>query len=256
MAGGALAIALAKAGRSVILLERETGPHDKVCGEFLSREAILYLNAIGIDPAALGACSIHSVRLANGADVTTVPLPFPALSLSRRVLDDALLSRAADQGADIRRGARVQSLKSGQDWWDARLATGESLHGRSTFLATGKHDVRGLPRPAGIQPDLIGFKIYMRLSPAQSAGLAGHVELTLFRGGYAGLELIEGGLANLCLLVKRTRYAALGQDWGALLDAIGGRVSVFGAALGRCAAMLAASAGNILHTIRLCPASR
>jgi flavin-dependent dehydrogenase len=115
LAGGALAIALAKAGRSVILLERETGPHDKVCGEFLSREAILYLNAIGIDPAALGACSIHSVRLANGADVTTVPLPFPALSLSRRVLDDALLSRAADQGADIRRGARVHSAGDGRE---------------------------------------------------------------------------------------------------------------------------------------------
>jgi flavin-dependent dehydrogenase len=44
--------------------------------------------------------------------------------------------------------------------------------------------------------------------------------LTLFQGGYAGLEAIEGGLANLSLLVRRGRFAGLGQDWDALLGAI------------------------------------
>ena len=32
-AGAALAVLLARAGKAVTLLERETGPHDKVCGE-------------------------------------------------------------------------------------------------------------------------------------------------------------------------------------------------------------------------------
>ena len=220
LAGGALATALAAAGRSVVLLERETGPHDKVCGEFLSREAILYLNALGIDPLALGACRIHSVRLSAGSGVATVKLPFPALSLSRRALDDALLRRAADAGADVRLGARVQSLDSDAGSWRARLAAGEPVLGKAAFLATGKHDLRGWARPAGRQPDLIGFKMHLTLSPAQAAQLAGHVELTLFRGGYAGLEPVEGGLANLCLLVRRSRYAALGQQWEALLAAM------------------------------------
>lgn len=220
LAGGGLAVALAEAGRSVVLLERETGPHDKVCGEFLSREAILYLRALGVDPSALGACGIHSVRLSAGAGVATVKLPFPALSLSRRALDDALLRRAADAGADVRLGARVQSLEARGDGWLARLPSGDEIAGRAGFLATGKHDLRGWPRPAGQQGDLIGFKMHLRVSQAQAAQLAGHVELTLFRGGYAGLEPIEGGLANLCLLVRRGRYAALGQQWEALLQAM------------------------------------
>jgi len=220
LAGGALATALAEAGRSVVLLERETGPHDKVCGEFLSREAILYLETLGIDPLALGACRIHSVRLSGGAGVATVKLPFPALSLSRRALDDALLRRAADAGADVRLGARVQSLDSDPGGWRARLSAGDPVSGKAAFLATGKHDLRGWARPAGRQPDLIGFKMHLSLSPAQAAQLAGHVELTLFRGGYAGLEPVEGGLANLCLLVRRSRYAALGQQWEALLEAM------------------------------------
>ena len=36
LAGAAAAVHLAGAGRDVCLLERTTGPHDKVCGEFLS----------------------------------------------------------------------------------------------------------------------------------------------------------------------------------------------------------------------------
>jgi flavin-dependent dehydrogenase len=220
LAGGAVATALAEAGRSVILLEREAGPHDKVCGEFLSREAVLYLQALGIDLYALGACRIHSLRLASGPDVATVRLPFPALSLSRRALDLALLNRAAGAGAEVRWGARVQSLDPGHGEWQARLADGDRMNASAAFLATGKHDLRGQPRSSGLQSDLIGFKMHLRLSPAQAALLAGHVELTLFRGGYAGLEAVEGGRANLCLLVKRVRYAALGQQWEMLLDAI------------------------------------
>jgi len=220
LAGGALATALAEAGRSVVLLEREAGPHDKVCGEFLSREAILYLNKVGVDPLALGACRIHSVRLSAGAAIATVRLPFPALSLSRRALDHALLNRAAAAGADIRLGARVQSLEAGGGAWRARLSTGAEIRGGAAFLATGKHDLRGWPRPDGLQGDLIGFKMHLTLSPDQAARLAGHVELALFRGGYAGLEPVEDGLANLCLLVRRSSYAALGQSWDSLLAAM------------------------------------
>ena len=47
------------------------------------------------------------------------------------------------------------------------------------------------------------------------------MEVVLFRDGYAGLQLVEGGMANLCLLVERGRFDAAGQDWAALLDDLG-----------------------------------
>ena len=79
IAGAALAIPLAEAGWRVTLVEREAGPHDKVCGEFLSREARLYLRALGIDPATLGAVPIQRVRVAGrrgdaAVDLTGVDL--------------------------------------------------------------------------------------------------------------------------------------------------------------------------------------
>jgi len=42
-AGSMLALRLAGSGREVRLLEKEREPHHKVCGEFLSAEAVEYL---------------------------------------------------------------------------------------------------------------------------------------------------------------------------------------------------------------------
>jgi len=40
LAGAMAGLRLARAGRSVVLLEKEPGAHHKVCGEFLSPEAV------------------------------------------------------------------------------------------------------------------------------------------------------------------------------------------------------------------------
>lgn len=218
-AGASLAALLARAGREVELFEREAGPADKVCGEFLSREAALYLASLGLDLRALGAVPLESVRLVTSRSLASARLPFAALSLSRRALDEALLERAAQLGAVIHRGAVVQGLASSGGGWAARLADGATIEASAAFLATGKHDLRGFRRPRGIQGDLIAFKQHWRLAPAQIAELAGNVELILFRGGYAGLQPVEGGRANLCLLVRRRRLSALGR-WNDLLASI------------------------------------
>ncbi|MDB5458934.1 MAG: putative electron transfer oxidoreductase, partial [Caulobacteraceae bacterium] len=116
-AGAATAILLARAGRAVTLLERETGPHDKVCGEFISHEAAAYLSRLGLDLRALGAAPIRAARLAHGRGATEIALPFAAFSLSRRRLDEALLGLAQDAGVQLRRGVRARRLTpTGRDW--------------------------------------------------------------------------------------------------------------------------------------------
>jgi 2-polyprenyl-6-methoxyphenol hydroxylase-like FAD-dependent oxidoreductase len=89
VAGCAASIALARKGRSVTLIEREPTPRHKVCGEFLSGEALEDLHALGIDVASLGAVPINYVRLAAARRAATAPLPFPAKSLTRKALDTA-----------------------------------------------------------------------------------------------------------------------------------------------------------------------
>jgi flavin-dependent dehydrogenase len=219
-AGAALATRLARAGREVVLIEREAGPADKVCGEFLSREAGLYLTSLGLCLPALGAVPIDALRLCERGQLATVKLPFTAWSLSRRVLDEALLALAGAAGATVRRGVKAQGLAPSEAGFRARLEDGTEVAADAAFLATGKHDLRGFKRPAGLQDDLVAFKVHWHLSPGQTAELAGHVELVLFDGGYAGLSLVEEGRANLCLLVRRQRFAELGQRWDRLLAAM------------------------------------
>ncbi|WP_374273801.1 NAD(P)/FAD-dependent oxidoreductase [Brevundimonas sp.] len=219
LAGASAAVRLATAGRAVVLFERTTGPHDKVCGEFLSFEAIEALREIGLEPLALGAVPIDRVTVCVGGRRTTSALPFEALSLSRRVLDEAVLELAERSGVEIRRGERVRTLTPCARGWT--LAAGAAtLTASDVFLATGKHEVRGHGRPPGGHDDLIGLKLHLAPSASQRDAMAGEVSLHLFEGGYAGLEPIEGDLANLCLVVRQARFAALGFSWPRLVDSL------------------------------------
>ncbi len=219
LAGAALATRTALQGRRVVLIEREAQAHDKVCGEFLSREAVLHLRALDIDPSALGGHAIGRVRLCAGGAVAEAALPFQGIGLSRRLLDEALLGKAAEAGASLLRGRRVQALEPHAGGHRLRLEDGRLIDAPHAVLATGKHDLRGWKRGPGRQDDLVGFKLHLRLAPEQRRALEGHVELMLFGGGYAGLQLVEQAQATLCLLIRRSRLQRLGGTWPDVLRA-------------------------------------
>jgi 2-polyprenyl-6-methoxyphenol hydroxylase-like FAD-dependent oxidoreductase len=125
VAGCAASIALARKGRSVTLIEREPTPRHKVCGEFLSGEALEDLHALGIDVTSLGAVPIDYVRLAAARRAATTPLPFPAKSLTRKALDTALIAEAIAAGVRVKRGRGVQSLsRTAANIWQAKLDDG------------------------------------------------------------------------------------------------------------------------------------
>ena len=209
-------------------MEQGARPHHKVCGEFLSTEALTCLDQLGLSPAALGAVALSGVRFAAGSSFTSAPLPFPALSLTRLRLDAALLDLAAGAGVRLLLGHPADRLDrpaaSTGGLWQATLRSGETVCAGAAVLATGKHDLRGRPRPAGRQPTLVAFKQYFALSPAQQAALGQNVELHLFPGGYAGLQPVEpdpetgAPRANLCLVIEQARFRAAGGSWPALLD--------------------------------------
>jgi len=220
IAGSAVAALLARAGRDVVAIERKPGPHDKVCGEFISSEAALYLRDLGIDLDAIGAVRIAKVRICARNSVVESDLPFSAFSVSRRVLDETILKSAAARGAEVWRGHAVRSLHPLDGRWIAETDDGAKTAAQDAFLATGKHDLRGWKRPLGRQNDLIAFKLHFCLTAEQTARLNSSVELFLFPGGYAGLELVENGIANLCLVIRRAHFALLDNRWDRLLSAL------------------------------------
>jgi menaquinone-9 beta-reductase len=218
-AGSMVAMRLAAAGRAVTLLEKERFAHHKVCGEFLSREAVEYLQHSGVAPLELGAATIRKVRLSSGSTTVDAVLPFRALSLSRYMLDDVMLARAREEGCEVRRGVCVDALKADGDGWVIETRSGESIRARTVFLGNGKHELHGWSRRQGKQSDMVGFKLHWQLAPAQTRALREVMELFLFPGGYGGLSLVEREVANLCLVVRRRELQVLG-GWAELLAAI------------------------------------
>ena len=204
-AGAAAAIELARAGRRPLLLEREHEPRDIVCGGFMGWDTLAQLDTLGIDISALGARPIGHVRLISRDRQIVAGLPHRAVGLSRRTLDRAMLDRAINAGATIERGVRLRNANGPS--LTATLGDGAELHCNALFLATGKHDLRGLPRLHDREPAslAIGFRTALTVSPAEQRALEGVIELHLFDGGYAGVLLQEDGCANLCLSVSPER---------------------------------------------------
>lgn len=210
LAGGAAATLLARAGHPVRLIERHAAPTDKICGEFLSIEAQQHLEALGIDLAAMGAVPVGAIRLVAGGRIVETRLPFVARGVSRRLLDDILLSRAEVAGAQIERGVRV--LEIGES--AVRTSAGER-RADVVMLATGKLPVRDAMQPEAraVEDGHVGFKMHWRAATSIRAALDGCIELILFPGGYAGLQLVGQDIANLCLVIRRSDLTALGGRW-------------------------------------------
>src|SRR5262249_23474167 len=93
------------------------------------------------------------------------------------------------------------------DGWKISCDDGETLLARNLVLATGKWGIRGLTDTR--DTSLVGLKMHLRLTSRLQSALADRVELTLLERSYAGLELVEDGLANLCFLLPRAVVSRL-----------------------------------------------
>jgi flavin-dependent dehydrogenase len=187
-AGAAAAIALARAGRRVLLIERNPTPRETVCGEFLGPDATEFLTRLDLHPASLGAAPISRLRLAHGHRHADLHLPFTGWALPRARLDPALRARAINAGAHLL-PTTIRAAESAGPHWHLRLSD-TTLRARHLIVATGKHNLRGAPRPHG---NATGLKLH--LLPAKP--LEGTV-LIAGDGFYAGLQAGPDNTANLC----------------------------------------------------------
>lgn len=209
LGGAAAAVMLARGGRGVHLIERQAEPGPKICGEFLSIEAQEHLAMLGIDFDRRGAARVGRMRLLWDGVAVEAALPFVARGLGRAELDEALLGLAEDAGAVVERGVRA----TGVSGTAVRTNAGERS-GAALILANGKLRIRDDgPAKAPDGNAHAGFKMHWHIPPADRAALEGVIELILFPGGYAGLQMVGEGVANLCLAIRKERLLALGGRW-------------------------------------------
>lgn len=202
-AGSTLAALLAGRGVDVTLFERDTFPRDKLCGEFLSYDALPIVERLGVDLA--GAPDIHRCRVVGRRRTFAFDFPHRARGVSRALLDLRLVESAVRAGARVVTGTPVMSL--------------DDVHSPVVVGAWGRwcRFDKELARPfvQDRSHRSFGFKRHYRGAPND-----GVISLFSFDRGYLGVNDVEGGITNMCGLVNASRLAGNKGRWEAFVETI------------------------------------
>jgi geranylgeranyl reductase family protein len=219
-AGSAAAIVLAERGHRVALIDKQSFPREKLCGDFINPINRPILRRLGVEDEVDSQphASVSGFRItATSGVVAEGEFPRSAgdsgagLGLPRALLDHTLLRRAADRGADIRLNSRAEALSrnargwrfnTGGEAWLAKILIGAD--GRNSRVA----EQLGLSRRTATRGRAVGFQARMQCPGATQD----KVEIHLFPGGYAGLVGLGGGELNLCLAVDRRQLPRAGAS--------------------------------------------
>ncbi|MEM7811776.1 MAG: FAD-dependent monooxygenase [Planctomycetota bacterium] len=108
-AGAVAALGLARAGLSVLLVEKKTFPRPKVCGGCLSGNAVAALHGVGLwDRVGPYATPLDRFEWRNaGSRAVSVPT-VGGWAIERSVLDRLLVDAAVDAGATFRDGTSAK----------------------------------------------------------------------------------------------------------------------------------------------------
>lgn len=209
-AGSTLAALLAGRGLAVALIDRDAFPRDKLCGEFLSYDALPVAELLNIDLSASPA--ITHCRVVGRTRTYEFDFPHAARGVSRLFLDDALHRRAIAAGAAAITAAATHVTRAGvtteQGEIAARVVVGAWGRWGRFDQQLGRKFVRDRAHRN------FGFKRHYRGTPSDT------IELYSFRRGYLGVSSIEGGLTNICGLVHAARLAGLKGRWDHFVDEI------------------------------------
>ncbi|MEP6692373.1 MAG: NAD(P)/FAD-dependent oxidoreductase [Gemmatimonadaceae bacterium] len=226
-AGASTAFYLARAGASVLVLDRANFPRDKPCAEYLSPECSRILDDMGaLAPCeAAGAAKLVGmiIRAPNG---TTVRGDFAAvqgfrgfrdrgLALRRTLLDAILLDRARAAGARVEEGARVVDVTrdaGGRVTGVRTLDGGGATRDRRARIVVAADALRavvahrlGVAHTTRSQRRTAFVAHYTGVGGVTDCG-----EMHVHLNGYAGFANVGNGVTNVAIVVpmKHARAAA------------------------------------------------
>jgi menaquinone-9 beta-reductase len=235
-AGSATATFLARAGCSVLAIDRAVFPRDKACSEYMSPETVRILNRLGVVGAleSEGAVALEGMKItaplgatAHGKFAHAGHRPFRStgLSVSRRILDHHLVEAARSAGAAVVEQARVEELL-----YDGGVVAGavvrvrggqqRAIRARLTIGADGLRSIvaRRMGQRRHGRPRRVAFVAH--LAGVQS--MSRSAELHFGEAGYIGLNPIGQDRTNVSIVVAAERAApARGRVEQFFWDALG-----------------------------------
>ncbi len=225
-AGSCAAIAAARTGARVLLIDRAQFPRDKVCGCCLAPAGVETLRAIDAGHVLDGAIELRSVRLACATRELTLRRN-AGVAIGRDALDSRLIDEARRCGVDVRLGTpgRVWGRDVGRDVVEiargdericARVAiaadglSGTSLDGNADFTWRIARKSR------------IGFGA--TIAAGAIACGEGEILMRVARGGYIGAVELPSGAIDVAAAIDPARLRQFASVADCARDWLGARV--------------------------------
>jgi flavin-dependent dehydrogenase len=213
-AGSIAALVLARAGARVLVVDRESFPREKLCGDTLNPGAIRFLASLGLTGGPLETAKPLAGMIVTGPHRRRVSARYPGgqvgLALTRADLDAWLLNQAVRAGARFESGLIARGpLLDGSGGrplvrglaLDRRGSAGESIRmpATMTIAADGRHSTVArsmhlVSTPA--RPRRWAFGVYATgIDTVTDLG-----EMHVRPNYYLGIAPLPGGLSNVCVV--------------------------------------------------------
>jgi menaquinone-9 beta-reductase len=224
--GGAMAaLACARRGDSVLLIDKASFPRDKVCGCCLSQAALRQLRSVGLEGilSTRHAVPLDRITLACAGTRATLGLS-SSYSLSRSSLDSAIIAAAVGAGATfvsataslglLSDSGRTLTLRFTEDHSSGHATSTESIVRAKVVLVASGLASKLLDDAPGLESIV---------SPASRVGAsslfddgpqcyrAGELHMAVAQHGYVGLSRIEDGRLNVAAAFDSSFMRACGS---------------------------------------------
>jgi flavin-dependent dehydrogenase len=198
LAGLSLAIQISRQGYSVVLFEKSTFPFHKLCGEYLSRESLPFLEYLGFNYESFGPAEINQLKISNASGKELkADLPLGGIGLSRWSMDQKLAQIAVENGTTLLENTLVKSTKYIDNEHIVSTRKGDFVCG-ILISAFGKKSnlINKVKTDGQNSNDYIGIKYHARLDSYPEDLISIHN----FKDGYCGVCRLEEDWVSVCYL--------------------------------------------------------
>lgn len=208
LAGLIASIQLVRAGISCTVIEKKSYPLHRVCGEYVSNEALPFLRSAGLYPGLYDLPKIISFEFSStGGASASLPLGLGGFGVSRFAFDHFLFTVAKREGVNFVLDTEASVIDfQGEQF--AIKAKSQEFYADVVIGSFGKRsriDIQQKRNFIRKRSPFLGVKYHVKTDHQRD-----RISLHNFPGGYCGVCAVENGITNLCYLTHSRNL----KQWG------------------------------------------
>lgn len=209
LAGLISSIQLVRAGIACTVIEKKSYPFHRVCGEYISNEALPFLKSAGLFPKDVKLPRINLFEFSDfDGRRCRIPLDLGGIGISRYLFDHFLYSAARKEGVRFQLNTEVSALAFREERFEFETQFGKDMADLVIGCFGKRSRIDAQQNRAFIRKrsPYVGVKYHTRADHPDEL-----ISIHNFSGGYCGVCNVEDGLTNLCYLVHRNQLRKYGD---------------------------------------------